>query len=768
MKSLRKLFAVLLCLSIVFSLAACQTKPADNTTEPSTESTEPSGSEPDTPTAAEVYDNAKAALDSAVALEMVVTAAEIKTFAGERYEQTTSQTITLTGCGTDSFKSYVTENITQGEVSFSSTEFYDGSTVYMDFEDTLYCSDMAAEEYTERLLPFALLDSSLYGNITAEGNTLTFSDPTVGESWAIYETAVLTDATGTATLSADGTLTSTAYTASYRYGAVGMEISVTVDVAVPENTDLSAHAPADPKAYTTLKYIDAPKMAEMAIAMVTDTNTAVATNSSYLYDEYNDQYLDIISSVATLGPTDQLMAKLETSTEYGKGNNEPRTETQSIIFRDGVSSNGSMTAEDVREFYLLQLTDILPKGNQLAKASITNTGSLLLLEMEAGDSYTQDMYDELLSSLLSDIETDTQYKIIDADIILSIDIYTGFPVFFSLEYKGRQTVDGEKYTITFSTEISYELGSNDAYKTITGEDPPDVEPENKATPLFYHVTGANGEEMWLLGTIHIGDDRTAYLPQAIYDAFNAADALAVEFDILAFEEQMLTDKKLQTQISMAYTYINGTTLKDHVDKEVYDAAISTSKAMGIYDETLVYFKAGALESYISDYYKRHIPEYHTEKGADYRLLTMAKEQNKTILDVENGLDQLKMFTNCSKTLQEYLLEGTLYTDAAEYHDGAMELYEAWCGGDEATVRDLVIDDPADLADMPEDEKVLYEEYKKIMETDRNVGMLNKAIEYLESGDVIFYAVGAAHVMAEDGLVNTLRDAGYTVELVTYP
>jgi uncharacterized protein YbaP (TraB family) len=55
-----------------------------------------------------------------------------------------------------------------------------------------------------------------------------------------------------------------------------------------------------------------------------------------------------------------------------------------------------------------------------------------------------------------------------------------------------------------------------------------------------------------------------------------------------------------------------------------------------------------------------------------------------------------------------------------------------------------------------------------MSTDRNAAMLEAAKEYLESGDTVFYAVGLAHILAEDGLVNTLRSAGYTVEPVSYP
>ena len=71
------------------------------------------------------------------------------------------------------------------------------------------------------------------------------------------------------------------------------------------------------------------------------------------------------------------------------------------------------------------------------------------------------------------------------------------------------------------------------------------------------------------------------------------------------------------------------------------------------------------------------------------------------------------------------------------------------------------------ADLAGEEAALYEEYNKSISSDRNAGMLEVAKDYLESGDVVFYAVGLAHLLAEDGLVFTLRDAGYTVELVTF-
>ena len=47
-------------------------------------------------------------------------------------------------------------------------------------------------------------------------------------------------------------------------------------------------------------------------------------------------------------------------------------------------------------------------------------------------------------------------------------------------------------------------------------------------------------------------------------------------------------------------------------------------------------------------------------------------------------------------------------------------------------------------------------------------MLEVAISYLESGETVFYAVGLAHLLNNhNGLVDTLREAGYTVELVEF-
>lgn len=52
-------------------------------------------------------------------------------------------------------------------------------------------------------------------------------------------------------------------------------------------------------------------------------------------------------------------------------------------------------------------------------------------------------------------------------------------------------------------------------------------------------------------------------------------------------------------------------------------------------------------------------------------------------------------------------------------------------------------------------------------TDRNAGMVKKALDFLKNGKSVFYVVGEAHMLGDDGLVNKLTEAGYTVELVKF-
>jgi hypothetical protein len=162
----------------------------------------------------------------------------------------------------------------------------------------------------------------------------------------------------------------------------------------------------------------------------------------------------------------------------------------------------------------------------------------------------------------------------------------------------------------------------------------------------------------------------------------------------------------------------------------------------------------------------------TQPGTAYiskRLKELQKEtkaymlQDKKVLEVESGMQQYEMFANFSQELQILLLETNLDYTVAEYGAELQELYDLWCAGDEAALRTALAEEDNELIA----EEPVYQEYVDKVIIQRNEGMLDVAVEYLESGETVFYAVGIAHLLQENGLVDTLRTAGYTVEQVSY-
>jgi uncharacterized protein YbaP (TraB family) len=413
----------------------------------------------------------------------------------------------------------------------------------------------------------------------------------------------------------------------------------------------------------------------------------------------------------------------------------------------------------------------IPMLDLLTGATAEDLGSLYHLELSFDPTYA-DSYGQSIAQtfwgdpeFLNDLATDHGTKAME--VYFAIDKYTGLPTATGYYYEGFHIIDDFEYLLTMQADQSFDLASDDAYEAITETPPTAKEPDEKATPLFYHVTGEDGQEMWLLGTIHVGDARTSYLPQVIYDAFDNADALAVEFNSEAFDDALETDDELSAQVSACYFYDDGTTTQEHVeDQELFDYAEKLLKATGNYHMNAPYMKAYFWSNSITNYYMSQGQNLSSTQGVDNQFIWRAQAQEKPIYDVESGLFQVQMMSGFSDPLQELLLLDGAATDAVEYFTSTQELFEMWCAGNEA---DLIayLTEEDDTSEMTDEEILLLEEYNNAMETNRNDDMLDVAVGYLESGEVVFYAVGLAHLLAEDGLVNTLRDAGYTVELITY-
>lgn len=324
----------------------------------------------------------------------------------------------------------------------------------------------------------------------------------------------------------------------------------------------------------------------------------------------------------------------------------------------------------------------------------------------------------------------------------------------------------ENISVNSETETDTESESESESETETDESRPSEDIPDEAgtsTPLLYKVTDNNGNTAWLFGSIHVGRESFYPLPDYVIDAYEGADKLAVEFDTKAFSE----DFSAQTMAMSKLIYRTGATIEDEIDKELYDKAVEIMTDYGIYNKLLDHYLPIMWSNLIDNilYEKLGV---QSDLGIDNYFIERAYEEEKPILDVESAEFQYTMLANFSEELQERLLMESI-ENYKSYESGDGELTEElntmmdlWESGDEEEFASY-LNEEYEFED--EEEEVLYKEYEKALETDRNISMADFAEDVIDSGDEVFICVGAAHIVGDDAVADLLSERGYTVELI---
>ena len=809
MKKMNRILALVLCAAMLLSMVGCGRQPVETTVP-----TEPSTTAPTEPPAEDTYAAARAALDSAshVTSELVITT--VTDVDGDEFSQQSTQTLTYKDMGTEEAVIVCNEtlefNVHSDDYSAEESEptafreiWYQGN-LYMEMDSTYrYQGPLDADAAVARYTPAVLLNAELYGSLTAEtteeGTAITFTDPTAPEAWALPEEAELMEASGTALVNAEGQLVQMTYTITYLYGPA--QVTKTVESA-PMAAPKTVTAPANPDTYETISYVDVLRQSLVVPLMLLQADSITTAGMESLFCQAAGLLRNQSTTINLHGRRSDTKVKIETGVyvmDYSSGQSDKYDLEETYVNgklktveNNGLPSTSSgISWEDIRVYAFEDMLTGLVDMDYWQDVTMTDMGSVLYLEYELNENFGNTIQNSICDMLWGDstflIALSSDYRNEELNAYLSIDKYTGLPVAAGYYYEGVHTIQGTEYPLSLQYDQSFDAPSKGAYQDITDEMPAEEEPETKATPLFYHVTGENGQEMWLLGTIHVGDERTAYLPEEIYNAFAASDALALECDSEAFDALVEEDDDLSSEVSNLYFYSDGSTLESVIAKyeeahpdeseeeaDSYAEILKLLKATGNYNMNMPYAKPYLWSSSIENFYLRQGYQLHGDQGVEERLHDWAEELEKEIREIESSMFQIKMLTGFSNDLQLMMLADAVNSSAREYWESVMDLYEKWCAGDEAVLR-AELSDEVDMSDWTEEEiaeyeqyKHLLEEYNKAMSYDRNEGMLKKAIEYLESGEVIFYAVGLAHLLNNvNGLVDALRDAGYTVEPVTY-
>ncbi len=306
--------------------------------------------------------------------------------------------------------------------------------------------------------------------------------------------------------------------------------------------------------------------------------------------------------------------------------------------------------------------------------------------------------------------------------------------------------------------ILFIVGMFFIYKTLIDLDKEEVNIEMK--PILYKVTkDGSDNEMYLFGSIHMAKSDDLSFPDYIMNAYNKSHYLACEID----EEKSLSDADLTQQLALAMMYNDGSTIKDHINIDVYNKLVDFLTKKESYTSVFDYYKPMFFYSLLSNIMGND-SGLDPNSGIDNYFISKAKEDKKTILEVESMDYQIELLLGFSDDLYELMIKETL-DNYEENVKELMELYNNWKMGNEEKILELNDEEFKEDDSYTEKQKKEIKDYNERLVINRNKTMTNKAIEYFEKDQDVFFMVGAGHIIGENGIANNLKNKGYIVTQV---
>ena len=267
-----------------------------------------------------------------------------------------------------------------------------------------------------------------------------------------------------------------------------------------------------------------------------------------------------------------------------------------------------------------------------------------------------------------------------------------------------------------------------------------INTSNVAVPhtLLWRISGHGlKQSSYLFGTMHLADKRLFNFDDSVYQSIEKCEGLAIEVNpdemVAWFMNKAMDDlqkgQKLSTLLSSKEYARYGSRLSKKLGKPAdqittLDITNEKNKWMGNY------FEKGEMPTFVDTY-----------------LYNIARKQGKWVGGIEDLADQTGIIDhNIDNSDLEYILADDHQTaDASNSLEKMITLYQ------QQDLRGI-----SDFITQQDDEDLLL--------TKRNIKMARR-MDSLSALRTMFFAVGAAHLAGESGVISLLKEKGFTVEPV---
>ena len=271
--------------------------------------------------------------------------------------------------------------------------------------------------------------------------------------------------------------------------------------------------------------------------------------------------------------------------------------------------------------------------------------------------------------------------------------------------------------------------------------------QTEFSPPLWEVSSGN-HTVYLFGTIHVGKADFYPLPAAVQSVFSKSDVVALEVDP--------TDQQAAINATMSAMYAPPDSIENHLDPALLSSVVEVSAAYGIQFQQfrqmkpyLLMFMLTALE------YERL--GYSAAQGLESHFSQLASNQGKRVVSLESMSGQMQVLDSLSPQLQSAMLQIAVDEIANGEVGGLVtEMITAWRTGNVDRLGTVLRAEERRLPDS------LAKEFHDRFLTERNVAMAQQVERMLVSGERAFVAVGAMHMVGEDGIPAMLSAKGYKV------
>ncbi len=284
--------------------------------------------------------------------------------------------------------------------------------------------------------------------------------------------------------------------------------------------------------------------------------------------------------------------------------------------------------------------------------------------------------------------------------------------------------------------------------------------EAKATPngdaILWKIEKDGTRPSYLLGTMHVTDPRVLAMPPAAQSVYQEAETVVIESDEIADEKKASAALLARPDLTM---FMDGRTITGLLGEK--DSAILAEglKKRGMSLAAVSRMKPWLIMSFVAlpacEMARKQAGAYFL----DQKLAKDAIADGKTLKGLETIVEQITALDSLPLAPQ---LAGLVQTvqlgDTVE--DVIETMSQLYLAGDVGMIMPLM------RAVVPEgeDEVAGYAEFEQRVIIDRNHRMAERAAPILSGGNV-FIAVGALHLPGKEGVVELLREKGFSVSRV---